>query len=95
MQLACGECGMSHEDFYRATPRETVAIMQGRRALQEQAMQTSWEQTRWQTWHLLNIQVKRKIQLTDLARFPWESKQRSRPAAQQYTSLKELQQIIN
>jgi hypothetical protein len=95
MELACGECGMSVEDFYSATPRETIAIMKGRRALQEDQAKLSWEQARWQTWHLVNMQTKRRVLITDLGRFPWESQIKQSLAPEQYTSLAELQKMIN
>lgn len=90
--MACGTYGMSLVDFYRATPRETLNIVMGRAKAIEQQNQLSWEQTRWQTWHLVNIHIDRqkRISLQDLARFPWEQKQAARQM-----SLKDLKNFLN
>lgn len=90
--MACGMYGMSLVDFYRATPRETMNIITGQAKRQELEAQISWEQMRWQTWHLVNIHIDRnkRISLQDLARFPWEQKQATRQM-----SIKDLKNFLN
>ena len=42
---------------------------------EERAMQLSWDQVRFQTFHLFNIQLAGKDKLknyTDLVKFPWD-----------------------
>jgi hypothetical protein len=43
----------------------------------ERDYQTTWEQTRFTTFHLVNIQLAKKDKLrhyTDFVKFPWENK---------------------
>lgn len=99
MELACGQCGMSLQDFYRATPRETFNVMRGRMKqrdvetrARELEIRTSWEQTRWQTWWLVNMQLQKhkRIRLQEMARFPWEEQ-----TPKEYISAQALKQFLN
>lgn len=52
------------------------AVLGFRRA-KDRDIKLKWETTRWQVFHLINIQLgeEKKIQeLTGLVRFPWEDK---------------------
>jgi hypothetical protein len=83
---------MSLAEFYQATPRETANILQGRFKAKEMETQVSWEQVRWQTWHLLNIQIEKnkRLKLEDLARFPWE-----KPKEKKQLTTQQLKQFLN
>lgn len=50
-------------------------MCEGHANRQQREYREDWEQTRWMTFHLLNIQLQRKDKLkrlSDLIRFPWE-----------------------
>ena len=79
MQMGLGQLRFSPSVFYDMTITELTAAMQGANELEERGYQQGWEQTRWMAAVLLGPHTKSgKVKPTDLIRFPWETKKKSR-----------------
>lgn len=59
MEIGLGHLGLTPEVFWDMTPFEFSCALKG----YEQRNKLEWERVRWQTWHLLNIQLERKHKL--------------------------------
>lgn len=66
-----GQLGFTPQQTGQMTFREIFNAIDGYNDKQKQ----EWERTRWQTWHLINIQLQRKdkIKLTAIP-LPWDDK---------------------
>ena len=78
-RLAFGQLGMSSHEFLSSTPREFYNRLKGFFDFKKWEDRQNWERTRWQTWHLINVQLKKedRIKLTDIV-LPHEAEGRQK-----------------
>ena len=71
--MAVGQIGLGVNEFYDLTFDEFAAIAEAYHKMQEQEYRNGWEQTRFIAYHAVVPHTgKRKIRITDIARFHWE-----------------------
>lgn len=70
---------MSPSEFWTCTLREVFLFIEGRRKMIEFEFRSSWEQIRWQTAAIIQVEIKlhakrgRTIKPTDLIKFDWDA----------------------
>ena len=73
---ATGVLGLKPTEFWKLTWAEYEIMCEGYADEQTRKHREVWEVARWQTFHLLNIQISKKQhklkRLTSLVRFPWD-----------------------
>ncbi len=67
---------MAYDEFYDLIPRSFFNKLKGDYERIQNQIRETWEQTRWSTALLINIQLPKgkQVKATDLIRFPWDKK---------------------
>jgi len=77
------------------TPYELSAASHAVQRTLTSKLRAEWELMRWQTWHLINIQLSKNDKYTtpkDMQRFPWEGIA-DKPATGRLISIEQYKKI--
>ena len=69
-----GCVGIGLDDFCHLTPLEFTAVFEAWQQREEHDEHRAWEQTRFLACSVLQPYSKKKLELTDVCRFAWETK---------------------
>lgn len=75
MGIALGCIGMSMQDFERCTPSEFKAIFDAWNRGRERLERSEWERVRMSCLCALQPYSKKKLNATDIMKFPWEKQE--------------------
>jgi hypothetical protein len=67
---------MDYETFVRLSLRSLINTLRGYGKKTETEQRAAWERSRFEVFHVVNIQLDKKDRLknySDLVRFPWEA----------------------
>lgn len=93
--MAVGCIGMSIDDFDRCTLFEMEVIIESWRQCREAEIHAGWEQARFSALHAIMPYSKRKLKLTDVARFPWEeARERKERKASEVSTRERYEEIV-
>lgn len=65
--------GMNIDDFCRCTPDMFNAIYTAYIKKEENRMKDEWERARFEAMYMLTPYSKKKLKVTDLCHFPWDT----------------------
>lgn len=73
-----GQLGFNVQELYDLTPSMFYNAQSGLFEKWDLEGQNEWERTRWLACVMINPHVKKNLKPTDLTKFPWEKKRKSK-----------------